>query len=73
MAAFKLLSGEDALAEYRFNRKQIAHVFCRTCGVQSFAMGHMPDGAEVRAVNVRCLDGVDPAALTITPVDGKSF
>jgi hypothetical protein len=24
-------------------------------------------------INVRCLDGVDLAALTLTPFDGKSF
>lgn len=71
--SFTLLSGEDALSEYRFNRKQIAHVFCRACGVQSFAMGQTPDGKEMRAVNVRCLDDVDVEALTLTPVDGKSF
>lgn len=69
---FRLLSGQDALTEYRFNKKQIAHLFCRTCGVQSFAAGAMPDGSEVRGVNVRCLEGVEPASLQITPVDGRS-
>lgn len=71
---FTLRSGEDALAEYRFNKHAIAHLFCRTCGVQSFARGVTPKtGKEMRAVNVRCLEGVDLTALTITPVDGKSF
>lgn len=69
---FRLLSGQEALTEYRFNKKQIAHLFCKTCGVQSFAAGAMPDGSEVRAVNVRCLEGVEPASLKITPVDGRS-
>lgn len=69
---FRLLSGQDALTEYRFNKKQIAHLFCKTCGVQSFAAGAMPDGSEVRAVNVRCLEGVEPASLKITAVDGRS-
>ena len=32
-----------------------------------------PDGSDVRAINVRCLDGVDLDALTITKVDGRSF
>lgn len=69
---FRLLSGQEALTEYRFNKKQIAHLFCKTCGVQSFAAGAMPDGSEVRAVNVRCLEGVEPASLKITAVDGRS-
>jgi hypothetical protein len=73
VAQFKLLSGEDALTEYRFNKEHVAHQFCRTCGVQSFAAGKMPDGTEVRSVNVRCLDDVDVGGLTITQFDGKSL
>ena len=70
---FELLSGGDKLTEYRFNKKQIEHLFCSVCGVQSFARGKGPDGAEVTAINVRCLDGVDIHALTRRPVDGRSF
>ena len=36
---FELLSGEDALTEYRFNTHNIAHLFCRDCGAQPFARG----------------------------------
>lgn len=71
--ALKLLSGEDALTEYRFNKKQIAHLFCATCGVQAFGRGVRPDGVKTAAINVRCLDGVDLGALTVQQVDGKSF
>ena len=46
-ADFELLSGADQLTEYRFNKKQIAHLFCTVCGVQSFGKGAMPDGTEV--------------------------
>lgn len=71
---FELTAADDALTEYRFNTHAIEHVFCKTCGVQSFARGKAPQsGQEMRAVNVRCLEDVDLAALTITPVDGKSF
>ena len=70
---FRLTRGEDQLAEYRFNKKQIAHLFCRTCGVQPFGYGETPDGAQMAAINVRCLDGVDLKALTPKPVDGRSF
>lgn len=70
---FKLLSGEDQLSEYRFNKKQIAHQFCKICGVQAFGTGAMPDGTPTKAVNVRCLDDVDLTTLNVTAVDGKSF
>jgi hypothetical protein len=71
--AFRLLKGEDALSEYRFNHKVIQHLFCRTCGIESFAYGEMPDGTRMVAVNVNCLDGVEPRALSPRLVDGRSF
>lgn len=72
-AKFELLSGSDNLTDYQFGSGNIHHLFCKTCGVNSFAEGHMPDGSEMRAINVRCLDGVDISTLTITPVNGKDF
>jgi hypothetical protein len=70
---FTLLSGGDDLTDYQFNKKVIHHLFCSTCGVASFARGAAPDGSEMVAINARCLDDVDLGALTIKPVDGKSF
>jgi hypothetical protein len=70
---FKLLAGENALTDYQFNKKIIHHLFCRTCGVGSFARGRAPDGSEMVAVNVRCLDDIDFDALTPMPFDGKSL
>lgn len=70
---FKLLSSEDALTDYQFNKKQIHHLFCSICGVESFAKGKDKSGADIRAINVRCLDGVDVSALKPTPFDGRSL
>jgi hypothetical protein len=70
---FTLISGADDLSDYLFNKKQIHHLFCSTCGVRSFARGAMPDGTEMRAINVRCLDDVDVSTLTLTPIDGKNM
>lgn len=70
---FELKSGEDNLTEFLFNRKQIRHLFCKTCGVESFAFGAMPDGSPIAAVNVNCLEGVDPRALGSKAVDGRSY
>jgi hypothetical protein len=70
---FKLLSGEGTLTDYQFGRKTIHHLFCPSCGIESFAKGQMPDGTKMVAVNVRCLDGVDLASLDPKPFDGKSL
>lgn len=72
-SAFTLIQGADQLTEYQFNKKAISHLFCKTCGVQSFARGKGPEGAEMAAVNLRCVDGLDIASLTRTPVNGKDF
>lgn len=69
---FKLLSGAEVLTDYRFNSKAINHLFCSVCGIKSFASGTGKDGAETRAINVRCLDDVDVQALPTRHVDGKS-
>jgi hypothetical protein len=70
---FDLRSGEENLTEYLFNSKQIRHLFCKTCGVESFAWGQLPDGSPIAAVNVNCLEGVDPRSLQSKHVDGRSF
>ena len=67
---FSLQSSEDMLIEYFFNKKTIRHLFCRVCGVQSFAEGVTFPKV---AINVRCLDEVDVSKLTIEQVNGKDF
>jgi hypothetical protein len=70
--AFTLKSGEDEVTDYQFNKHVIHHVFCKTCGIQSYGYGTKPDGTRAYSVNVRCLEGVDPGSYTITQVDGRS-
>lgn len=70
---FNLVSGEEALTEYRFNTEKIAHLFCKKCGVQSFGRGEKKDGTPTVAVNVRSIDEIDLSLLKRMPVDGKSF
>jgi hypothetical protein len=70
-ADFKLQKGEQASTDYQFNTHNIHHLFCATCGVQSYAQGKKPDGAEMVAINVRCLDDVDPGAFKVKQVDGR--
>ncbi len=71
--ALHVQSGEAQLTTYTFNRHAIEHRFCAVCGCQPFGLGSMPDGTPVASVNVRCLEGVDLAALAPMPVDGRAF
>lgn len=73
VAQFELLAGQDALTDYQFGKKNIHHLFCKRCGSKSFARGRAPDGSEMVAVNIRCLDGVDLGAIPVKSFDGRSL
>jgi hypothetical protein len=70
---FELRSGADQLSTYKFNKHVIQHKFCPTCGCAPFAEGTDSKGQAMAAINVRCLEGVEPKSLQIVPVDGRSF
>ena len=62
------------LAEYQFGRKTIHHRFCQRCGLRPFSHGEPAGGDTFYAVNVACLDDIDPAELIAAPVicvDGR--
>ena len=68
---FELVSGRDDLTTYTFNTGVAQHHFCRHCGIHSFYTPRSaPDGI---SVNVRCLDGVDFAAVRPNPFDGMHW
>ena len=70
--SFNLERGEESLTDYQFNKHVIHHTFCKVCGIKPFASGVDRQGNETRAVNARCLEGVDVAALEVQHFDGKS-
>jgi len=72
-AQFEQLSGQEALRDYQFGKKKIHHLFCSRCGIKPFARGVAPDGSDVVAVNVRCLEGVDLGAVPLRSFDGRSL
>jgi hypothetical protein len=70
-AQFELLQGEGALTTYRFNTGVAQHTFCRHCGIHPFYVPRSdPDKIDV---NVRCLDDVDPATVTLRRFDGRNW
>lgn len=73
--AFRLLGGEQALTDYQFHTRRDHHYFCRVCGVHPFGMGTSPRWGAFYAVNLSCLDDMEPAELAAAPVtwiDGKN-
>jgi hypothetical protein len=70
--SFTLLSGDEMLTDYQFGKGRIHHLFCKRCGVRSFARAAGRDGQPMVAVNVRCLDGVDLAAIPTKQHDGRA-
>ena len=68
---FALLSGRDALTTYRFNTGTAQHTFCKVCGVHPFYVPRSdPDKIDV---NVRCLDGIELATISIKRFDGRNW
>ena len=52
----------------------IKHRFCPECGIHPFAHATDPkSGKPMAAINVRCLENVDPANLTIKHFDGRAL
>ena len=69
----KLATPESEMARYMFNKHRIKHYFCPDCGCAPFGMGADKTGKTMVAVNVRCLEGVDPKKLKINFIDGRSL
>ena len=69
---FTLKSGANDTTDYLWNKKVIHHLFCKNCGILSYAKAVGPDGINMVAINVRCLDDVDLSTIKPTPYDGRS-
>ena len=62
----RIISGEEKLTTYTFNRHKGRHMFCRTCGIEPFALG------SIAVVNANCLENVNPRDLPSVHVDGRA-
>ena len=63
---FTIISGENNLSTFTFNRHVGKHMFCKTCGIEPFAV------STIVVINANCLDGIDPRSLKPTHADGRS-
>lgn len=68
---FELLSGAEALSEYRFHTQTARHFFCSNCGIYPFHRKRVtPD---FLGINVFCLDDFDPAGIPVRATVGKGM
>ena len=70
---FHLLTPESAASTYTFNKHAIRHRFCAVCGIHPYADGTDPKGHSIAAINIRCLEDVDIAAVPVQDYDGRSL
>lgn len=70
---FRLLTPEADAATYLFNKHLIRHRFCATCGIHPFGQGKDPNGQDMVAVNIRCIEGIDLDQVPVTQFDGRSM
>lgn len=69
----QLLTPEDDLATYTFNKHVINHRFCQTCGIHPYGEGVDSKGNRMAAVNIRCLEDLDLAAVPVKNFDGRAL
>ena len=55
---FRVTSGADKLATYRFNTKTAEHHFCKVCGI--YTHHKRRSNPNELGINVACLEGVSP-------------
>ncbi len=69
----RLLTSEEGVDTYTFNRHVISHRFCRTCGVHPYAEDVDADGNRSAYINIRCLEGLELTSVPTIDFDGRSL
>lgn len=66
LGGVRIIAGEEALAEYRFNTRIARHYFCSSCGIYT----HHQRRSNPRefGVNAACIEGVSPFDFAVVPV-----
>jgi hypothetical protein len=69
----RLLTPETAASAYTFNKHVIKHRFCPVCGIHPYGEGVDSKGDSIAAINIRCPDGIDLAAIPTRNYDGRAL
>ncbi|MCV0397579.1 MAG: GFA family protein [Rhizobiaceae bacterium] len=62
----------EAGKAYTFNKHQIVHRFCPTCGIHPYGEDAAEGPERSAYVNLRCLEDFDPAVLPLIEFDGRN-
>jgi len=68
-SCFRLLTPLDELSVYQWHTRTAKDYFCPSCGVLPFRRPRT--APHLWGINVRCLDGVDLAAIPVQHVHGS--
>jgi hypothetical protein len=68
-----VLTPEEDIGTYMFNRQVIKHRFCQTCGIHPYGEGTDPKGNKIAAINIRCIEGIDLESVPVQNFDGRSL
>ncbi len=68
---FRLLAGEDSLAQYQFHTMTARHYFCKVCGIYPFHRKRVtPD---TLGINVHCLEGFSADGIPVRQAVGAAM
>ncbi|MGM8226179.1 GFA family protein [Cellvibrio sp. ARAG 10.3] len=71
--ALNLLTPENAMSTYTFNKHVIKHHFCPDCGIHPFGEGTDPNGNVMAAINIRCIENIDLTTIPVQHYDGRAY
>jgi hypothetical protein len=80
--ALRVLTPLAGLAVYQWHTRTAKDYFCPKCGILPFRRPRMLTDEELKqgmerfcgwAINVRCLDGVDPESIAVRPIYGSEL
>ena len=66
---FTPIADMNDVIDYRWNDRVVGHVFCKTCGIYPYH----GDAEMGYRVNLGCVTGLDPFALELRVIDGRSM
>jgi len=69
----RLLTSEEGIGTYTFNKHVIEHRFCSKCGIHPYAEDVDSKGDRTAYINIRCLEDVELTSIAIQDFDGRSM